>query len=123
MTTRLVVVMRDAGNLGSQDAQTCRVPAHVRGVTASYSPPPRVGRCAGATSMPAIFGPAVARARLRKQFRSHDLRDTWAALRIANGRHMEEMKDHLGHPSTRGHVRSVRAPVPAGSSGTRRRAR
>jgi hypothetical protein len=42
MTTRLVVVMRDAGNLGSQDAQTCRVPAHVRGVTASYSPPPRV---------------------------------------------------------------------------------
>jgi len=30
MTTRMVVVIRDVGNLGSQEAQTCRVPAHVR---------------------------------------------------------------------------------------------
>jgi hypothetical protein len=28
MTTRLVVVIRDAGNLDGQEAQTCRVRAH-----------------------------------------------------------------------------------------------
>jgi hypothetical protein len=50
MTTRLVVVLRDAANLGSQDAQPCGAPAHVRAVTASCSPPPRVGRRAGAPS-------------------------------------------------------------------------
>jgi len=47
------------------------------------------------------FRPAVARARLPKQLRFHDLRHTCAALLIANGRHMEEMKDHLGHSSIR----------------------
>ena len=31
----------------------------------------------------------------------HDLRHTCAALLIANGRHMEEVKDHLGHGSIR----------------------
>ena len=49
-TTRLVVVMRDAGNPGSQGAQPCRAPTHVRAVTASCSPPPRAARCAGAPS-------------------------------------------------------------------------
>jgi integrase len=33
--------------------------------------------------------------------RFHDLRHTCAALLIANGRHMEEVKDHLGHGSIR----------------------
>ncbi|MGH9045338.1 MAG: tyrosine-type recombinase/integrase [Acidimicrobiales bacterium] len=33
--------------------------------------------------------------------RWHDLRHTAAALLIANGRHMEEVKDHLGHSSIR----------------------
>jgi len=33
--------------------------------------------------------------------RFHDLRHTCAALLIANGRHMEEVKDHLGHSSIR----------------------
>ncbi len=33
--------------------------------------------------------------------RFHDLRHTCAALLIANGRHMEEIKDHLGHSSIR----------------------
>lgn len=31
----------------------------------------------------------------------HDLRHTCAALLIANGRHMEEVKDYLGHSSIR----------------------
>jgi integrase len=35
------------------------------------------------------------------ELRFHDLRHTCAALLIANGRHMEETKDHLGHPSIR----------------------
>jgi integrase len=43
----------------------------------------------------------VAGARLPKQRRFHDLRHTYAALLIANGRHMEEMKDHLGHSPIR----------------------
>jgi integrase len=33
--------------------------------------------------------------------RFHDLRHTCAALLIANGRHMEEVKDYLGHSSIR----------------------
>jgi len=33
--------------------------------------------------------------------RFHDLRHTCAALLIANGRHLEEVKDHLGHGSIR----------------------
>jgi integrase len=47
------------------------------------------------------FRPAVRRAGLPKGFRAHDLRHTCAALLIANGRHMEEVKDHLGHSSIR----------------------
>ena len=59
---------------------------------------PRVGRCAGATYA-RHFRPAPAR--LPKQLRFHDLRHTCAELLIANGRHTEEMKDHLGHSSIR----------------------
>jgi len=33
--------------------------------------------------------------------RFHDLRHTCAAILISNGRHMEEVKDHLGHSSIR----------------------
>ena len=33
--------------------------------------------------------------------RIHDLRHTCAALLIANGRHLEEVKDYLGHSSIR----------------------
>jgi integrase len=59
------------------------------------------------------FRPAVAKARTRaiqdgrkdeaipEDLRFHDLRHTCAALLIANGRHMEEIKDHLGHSSIR----------------------
>jgi hypothetical protein len=96
------------------------VPAYVRAATASCSPPPRVDRCAGATSK--HFRSLVARARLPKQRRFHDLRHTRAALLIANGRYMEEMKDHLENSSIR--VTSDRyGSVPACSSGRRRRAR
>lgn len=45
---------------------------------------------------PARGGPA----RLPKQLRFHDLRHTCAEL-LSNGRHTEEMKDHLGHSSIR----------------------
>jgi integrase len=47
------------------------------------------------------FRPAVAGAGLPKKLRFHDLRHTCAALLIANSRHMEEVKDHLGHSSIR----------------------
>jgi integrase len=47
------------------------------------------------------FRPAVARAGLPDGLRFHDLRHTCAAFLIANGRHMEEVKDHLGHSSIR----------------------
>jgi integrase len=47
------------------------------------------------------FRPAVRRAGLPRGFRAHSLRHTCAALLIANGRHMEEVKDHLGHSSIR----------------------
>jgi integrase len=47
------------------------------------------------------FRPAVAAAGLPDGLRAHDLRHTCAALLIANGRHMEEVKDHLGHSSIR----------------------
>jgi len=36
---------------------------------------------------------------LPTDLRFHDLRHTCAALLIANGRHMEEVKDYLGHSS------------------------
>ena len=59
------------------------------------------------------FRPAVEKARSKTiaddrrddaipgELRFHDLRHTCAALLIANGRHMEEVKDHLGHGSIR----------------------
>jgi hypothetical protein len=36
-----------------------------------------------------------------QDLRFHDLRHTCAAILIANGQHMEEVKDHLGHSSIR----------------------
>jgi integrase len=47
------------------------------------------------------FKPAVATAKLPTDLRFHDLRHTCAALLIANGRHLEEVKDYLGHSSIR----------------------
>jgi integrase len=59
------------------------------------------------------FQPAVTKARklaieqdreddaIPANLRFHDLRHTCAAMLIANGRHMEEVKDHLGHSSIR----------------------
>jgi integrase len=58
------------------------------------------------------FRPAVEEARVRAleagndnpvpgALRFHDLRHTCAAILIDNGRHMEEVKDHLGHSSIR----------------------
>src|SRR5215211_3999886 len=122
MMTRLVVVMRDAGNSAAEDAQTCRVPAPCERdsfvFTATECGPLRLRNFYARH-----FRPAVARARLPKQLRFHDLRHPCAALLIANGRHMEEMKDHLGHSSIRvtsdrcGHL-FPRAPqeTPTGST-------
>jgi integrase len=47
------------------------------------------------------FRPAVDAAKLPPSFRFHDLRHTCAALLIANRRHLEEVKDYLGHSSIR----------------------
>jgi integrase len=48
------------------------------------------------------FVPAVNRTEsLPEGLRFHDLRHTCAALLIAKGRHMEEVKDYLGHSSIR----------------------
>src|SRR5262249_3234106 len=47
------------------------------------------------------FKHALCRADLADALRFHDLRHTCAALLIANGRHLEEVKDYLGHPSIR----------------------
>jgi integrase len=51
------------------------------------------------------FRPAVAKLDAQGHFpaglRWHDLRHTCAALLIANGGHMEEVKDNLGHASIR----------------------
>jgi site-specific recombinase XerC len=48
------------------------------------------------------FKPAVERVpKLPPGLRFHDLRHTCAALLIANGRHLEEVKDYLGHSSIR----------------------
>lgn len=47
------------------------------------------------------FKPAVAAVGLYSDLRWHDLRHTCAALLIAAGRHLEEVKDYLGHSSIR----------------------
>jgi len=58
------------------------------------------------------YQPAVRKARAKaikedrdqaipEDLRFHDLRHTCAAILIADGRHMEEVKDHLGHSSIR----------------------
>ncbi|MGH2720578.1 MAG: tyrosine-type recombinase/integrase, partial [Actinomycetota bacterium] len=47
------------------------------------------------------FKPAVHRARLPEGLRFHDLRHTCAALLIDAGRHLEEVKQYLGHSSIR----------------------
>jgi integrase len=47
------------------------------------------------------FEPAVRAAGLPERLRWHDLRHTCAALLIDAGRHLEEIKDHLGHSSIR----------------------
>jgi len=70
-----------------EDAQTCRVPAPCERdsfvFTATECGPLRLRNFYARH-----FRPAVARARLPKQLRFHDLRHTCAALLIANGRHM-----------------------------------
>ena len=47
------------------------------------------------------FKPAVIAAGLPEGLHFHSLRHTCAAFLIADGRHMEEVKDHLGHSSIR----------------------
>jgi len=47
------------------------------------------------------YKPAVMAAELPEGLRFHDLRHTCAALLIANGRHLEEVKDYIGHSSIR----------------------
>jgi hypothetical protein len=47
------------------------------------------------------YRPAVTRAGLPDDLRFHDLRHTCAAFLIAEGRHIEEVKDYLGHSSIR----------------------
>lgn len=47
------------------------------------------------------FKPAVGAAGLPEALRFHDLRHTCAALLIANGQHMEEVKEYLGHSTIR----------------------
>jgi integrase len=48
------------------------------------------------------FKPAVEAAKgVPDGLRFHDLRHSCAALLIANGRHLEEVKDYLGHSSIR----------------------
>ncbi|MGH8990226.1 MAG: tyrosine-type recombinase/integrase [Acidimicrobiia bacterium] len=47
------------------------------------------------------FKPAVKAAGLPERLRFHDLRHTCAALLVADGRHMEEVKDYLGHSTIR----------------------
>ncbi len=47
------------------------------------------------------FRPAVEHAGLNPRLRFHDLRHTCAALLIADGRHLEEIKAHLGHSTIR----------------------
>jgi integrase len=51
--------------------------------------------------MARTFRPAVTRAELPAKLRFHDLRHTCAALLIAAGAHLEEIKDHLGHATIR----------------------
>ena len=48
-----------------------------------------------------FFVPAVKAAGLAPDLRFHDLRHTCAAILIANGKHIEEVKDYLGHSSIR----------------------
>lgn len=47
------------------------------------------------------FVPAVARAKLPRGLRFHDLRHTCAALLIANGAHPKEIQERLGHSTIR----------------------
>jgi integrase len=47
------------------------------------------------------FKPAVLRVGLPAGLHFHSLRHTCAAFLIADGRHMEEVKDHLGHSTIR----------------------
>jgi integrase len=51
--------------------------------------------------MTRFYRPAVKKAELPSRLRFHDLRHTCAALLIASGAHLEEIKDHLGHASIR----------------------
>lgn len=47
------------------------------------------------------FKPTALQVGLSESLHFHSLRHTCAAFLIANGRHMEEVKDHLGHSSIR----------------------
>jgi integrase len=47
------------------------------------------------------YRPTIKKTELPARLRFHDLRHTCAALLIAAGAHLEEIKDHLGHASIR----------------------
>jgi integrase len=51
--------------------------------------------------MTRTYRPTVKKTELPQRLRFHDLRHTCAALLIAAGAHLEEIKDHLGHASIR----------------------
>ena len=51
--------------------------------------------------MARTYRPAVKTAGLPASLRFHDLRHTCAALLIAAGAHLEEIRDHLGHATIR----------------------
>ena len=83
--------------------------------TAACSPRPRAARSDHRNFMRRHFQPAVvdgSRGGSPDGLRFHDLRHTCAALLIANGRHLEEVKDYLGHSSIRVDERPLRAPLP-----------
>ena len=81
----------------------------------SCSPRRKAARCITTTSVAAHYGPRATTSGLPPGLRFHDLRHTCAALSIAAGRHLEEVKDYLGPLVDPRHERPLRAPVPGSS--------
>ena len=109
-------VLHDHGPLSSWRRCSPNTSGGIRPPMGSCSRPPKAGRSiAPQLQAPPVHANGSPEPDYRTDLRFHDLRHTCVAMLIVNGRHMEEVKDYLGHSPA-----SVSRPTVTGTCSRRR---